>query len=195
MSGPRRPMSVNMASGGKHWTKNEVENRVQSEPKVKKPASLTCPKWLSKDAAKLFRAYAKELLACLPVSRLDTLTLARYCDAEWSYSEASRQKSAFLSIAREIMDQEADARGSDAICPRSAPEAQTVDRKQAYEECKAQIAYWTKAMSAYEKIARGAANDMGCTITSRCRLVVPPSAKEEDDPLEQLQQTLRVIHG
>lgn len=195
MSGPRRPMSVNMASGGKHWTKNEVESRMQSEPKVKKPASLTCPKWLSKDAAKLFRAYAKELLACLPVSRLDTLTLARYCDAEWSYSEASRQKSAFLSIAREIMDQEADARGSDAICPRSDPEAQTVDRKQAYEECKEQIAYWTKAMSAYEKIARGAANDMGCTITSRCRLVVPPAAKEEDDPLEQLQQTLRVMHG
>lgn len=195
MSGPRRPMSVNMASGGKHWTKNEVESRMQSEPKVKKPASLTCPKWLSKDAAKLFRAYAKELLACLPVSRLDTLTLARYCDAEWSYSEASRQKSAFLSIAREIMDQEADARGSDAICHRSDPESQTVDRKQVYEACKAQIAYWTKAMSAYEKIARGAANDMGCTITSRCRLVVPPTAKEEDDPLEQLQQTLRVMHG
>ena len=91
MSGSRRPMAVNLASGGKHWTKAEIEERTATEASVPKP--LTCPKWLSPAAAKLFRAYAKELISSgLPVSKLDTGTLARLCDAEWSYSEASRQR-------------------------------------------------------------------------------------------------------
>lgn len=195
MSGTRRPMDVNLASGGKHWTKAEKEDRKRTEPKVEKPKSLPCPKWLSKEAAKLFRTYAKQLLESLPVSNLDTGTLARMCDAEWSYAEASRHKSAFLTIAGEIMAEEADARECQSLSADGAKQDPPVDRMQTYTACQEQIAYWSKQMSMFEKTARGAANDLGCTITSRCRLVVPQTAPEEADPFEKLQQSLKVLHG
>lgn len=178
MSGGRRPMAVNLASGGKHWTKTEIEARQAAEVRVEKPVKLVCPKWLSPAAAKLFRGYAKDLLdSGLPVSKLDTGTLARLCDAEWSYAEASRHKAAYLTIAREVLEQEAAAREAGTV-------AEGPDRMEAYALAQEQIAYWTKTAASCEKIARGAANDLGCTIASRCRMVVPKlDTGDEDDPL------------
>lgn len=158
MSGGRRPMAVNLASGGKHWTKAEIEARQAAEVRVEKPVSFTCPKWLSQDAKKLFRGYAKELLASgLPVSRLDTGTLARMCDAEALYAKAVEKRD------RAMEEEDGDA-----------------------------LALWMKTMGSCEKIARGAANDLGCTVASRCRMVVPKSDTEEDDPLLRL---LEVHHA
>lgn len=180
MSGPRRPMAVNLASGSKHWTKDEVEQRQAQEAQVPKPVKLTCPGWLCPEAKKLFRGYAKELLgSTLPVSRLDTGTLARLCDAEWSYAEASRHKNAFLAICSRILAQAADA---EALQPGE------VDQVEAYQQAQEYVAYWSKTMGGYEKIARGAANDLGCTISSRCRMVVPKAeTDEEENPLERLR--------
>lgn len=49
---------------------------------------------------------------------------------------------------------------------------------------------WGKIQERYFKQARNCANDMGLTITSRCRLVVPESRQETEDsnPLLQLIQ-------
>lgn len=50
---------------------------------------------------------------------------------------------------------------------------------------------WGRLQDRYFKQARNSANDMGLTVTSRCRLVVPESAKqsgEEDNPFLQLIQ-------
>ena len=181
-------MAVNLASGGKHWTKAEIEERTATEASVPKPVKLTCPKWLSPAAAKLFRAYAKELISSgLPVSKLDTGTLARLCDAEWSYSEASRQRAAYLTIALEVMEQEAADRKASALVPLSAGYGVNGEnRAKAYALAQEQIAYWTKTAAVCEKIARGAANDLGCTISSRCRMIVPKLDTEEDDPLARL---------
>ena len=145
-----------------------------------RPVKLTGPGCLCPEAKKLFRGYAKELLgSTLPVSRLDTGTLARLCDAEWSYAEASRHKNAFLAICSRILAQAADA---EALQPAK------MDQKKAYQQAQEYAAYWSKAMTGYEKIARGAANDLGCTISSRCRMVVPKAEKDdEDDPLERLR--------
>lgn len=178
MSGVRRPMDVNLACGSKHWTQAEIEARRRGEVKVSRPARLACPKWLGKEAAKLFRVYARQLLENLPVSSLDAGTLARMCDAEWSYAEASRQKDTYLLAAAGLVKQSGPGSASEELAT-----------------CQEQIAYWTKQMAAYEKIARGCANDLGCTITSRCRLVVPDTGQPEVDPLEQLQQRLRVVNG
>lgn len=180
MSGPGRPMAVNLASGSKHWTKDEVEQRQAQEAQVPKPVKLTCPGWLCPEAKKLFRGYAKELLgSTLPVSRLDTGTLARLCDAEWSYAEASRHKNAFLAICSRILAQAADA---EALQPCE------VDQVEAYQQAQEHVAYWSKTMGGYEKIARGAANDLGCTISSRCRMVVPKAkTDEEENPLKRLR--------
>ena len=191
MARQRRPMSVNLSNPKNHYTKAQIESRESSEAKVPRPKSLKCPKWLGKEPAKLFRSYAKGLIANLPVSELDTLTLARMCDAEWSYAEASKHKSCYLLMASQILDAEAEKGSSNDILANAAAGQ---DHMAVYKTCQEQIAYWSKQMSLFEKFARGAASDLGCTITSRCRLVVPQTGEsEEEDPLEQLQRELMRI--
>ncbi len=49
---------------------------------------------------------------------------------------------------------------------------------------------WGRIQERYFKQARGCANDMGLTVSSRCRLVLPEGAKarEDDNPFLQLIQ-------
>lgn len=61
-------------------------------------------------------------------------------------------------------------------------------------ECAEDVAAWTKAQGEYFKQARACANDMGLTITSRCRLVVPERSAqsgEDTNPFLQLVQRRR----
>ena len=191
MAGKRRPMEVNLSvvenGKGKHWTKAEVESRKASETKLPKPKALKPPSWLSDPGKKLFRNYAKQLLEFPAgvISTLDVGTLARYCDCELSYAEASNQKSFWLEVSRRRLE---------AICNDEAVSASNADRKkveEAYEETKEQIDFWTSQMVKFEKIARSCATEMGMTVSSRCRLVVPDSrTKEEADPLAELQKRM-----
>lgn len=187
MAGKRRPMDVNLAvvkgGSGKHWTKAEIEERQRSEVKAEKPRSLTPPKWLSKPAAKLFRAYAKELLA-LPgdvVSKLDTGTLARYCDCEATYGEASRHKEVWLA---QLGAQIPDLSGGGEI----ATQDEIHEREKEYSEAQAQLDYWTGQMAKMEKICRGCATELGMTVSSRCRLVVPKVEEAPENPIEELRR-------
>ena len=48
---------------------------------------------------------------------------------------------------------------------------------------------WTKAQKSYFEQARACANDMGMTITSRCRLVLPEGArKPKESEFERLMR-------
>lgn len=189
MAGKRRPMDVNLSvvegGGGKHWTKAEVEARKASEPKLPKPKALKPPEWLSNPAKKLFKSYAKQLLDFPAgiISALDVGTLGRYCDCELSYADASRQKSFWMEVANRRLE---------AICDPEAVADPGSDRQKledAYEEAKKQVDFWSGQMVKFEKIARSCATEMGMTVSSRCRLVVPKSdIKEETDPLAELQK-------
>lgn len=46
---------------------------------------------------------------------------------------------------------------------------------------------WSRIQDRYFKQARACANDMGLTVTSRCRLVVPESRQETDDSNPMLE--------
>ena len=188
MPGKRRPMAVNLSvvdgGKGKHWTKSEVNDRKGSEIKMPKPKALTPPTWLNDPAKKLFRKYAKQLLDFPAgiISTLDVGTLARYCDCELSYAEASNHKSVWLEVCKRRLEAlcQADAVGTKPDIQRFA---------EAYEEAKAQVDFWSGQMVKFEKMARSCATEMGMTVSSRCRLVVPKSdTKEEDDPLAALQK-------
>ena len=191
MPGKRRPMDVNLSvvdSGkGKHWTKAEVEARKASEPKLPKPKALKPPDWLSAPAKKLFKSYAKQLLEFPAgiISTLDVGTLARYCDCELSYAEASAQKSFWLEVCHRRLE---------AICCPDAVMVSNSDAQKlenAYEEAKKQVDFWSGQMVKFEKMARSNATEMGMTVSSRCRLVVPKSdTKEEVDPLAELKKQL-----
>ena len=43
-------------------------------------------------------------------------------------------------------------------------------------------------MARVEKICRGCATELGMTISSRCRLVVPKAEEPAEDPLEELRR-------
>lgn len=183
MSGPRRPMGVNMSvvGGGKHWTKAEIEKRKSEELHLPKPKELKPPKWLDPEAKKLFKYYAKLLLAFPEgiVSELDTGTLARYCDCELSYAEASTQKNVWLGECRELRLQAAE----------DSAKAAEFAGCEAYAAAQKQVDYWSGQMARFEKICRGCAADMGLTVTSRCKLVVPQAElAPEVDPLAELQK-------
>lgn len=182
MPGKRRPMGVNLsvADGGKHWTKNEIEDRQASEIKMPKLKALSPPKWLGDDAKKLFRKYAKQLLDFPEgvVSTLDAGTLARYCDCELSYVEASAQKTAWLSVCQDRLE-----------AMRSDGSINSDSSDKVYEAAKEQVDFWTSQLAKFEKMARSCATELGMTISSRCRLVVPNVKKEPvTDPLALLQQ-------
>ena len=189
MPGKRRPMDVNLSivdgGQGKHWTKAEVEDRKNSEIKMPKPKALTPPSWLNDSAKKLFRKYAKQMLEFPAgiVSNLDVGTLGRYCDCELSYAEASRHKSVWMEVCKRRLE---------ALCAAEAIAVSKLDTQRfedAYEEAKAQVDFWSGQMVKFEKIARSCATEMGMTISSRCRLVVPQADKKpEADPLEELQK-------
>ena len=51
---------------------------------------------------------------------------------------------------------------------------------------------WGRVQERYFKQARNCANDMGLTVTSRCRLVVPENAKQK---AEDVNPFLQLIHG
>ena len=182
MAGKRRPMDVNLSvvDGGKHWTKDEIKTRKASEPKLPKPKALTPPGWLSKPGKALFRKYAKQLLdfPAGVISTLDAGTLARYCDCELSYAEASNQKQAWLEVCQERL---VDLRNAGAVPGE--------EDDQSYERAKKQVDFWSGQMIKFEKIARSCATEMGMTVSSRCRLVVPNAEpKPEDNPLAELQK-------
>lgn len=188
MPGKRRPMDVNLSvveSGkGKHWTKAEVEARKGSEPKMPKPKVLKPPAWLSDPAKKLFKSYAKQLIEFPSgiISTLDVGTLARYCDCEHSYAEASAQKSFWMDISRCHLEK---------IRCLDAQEDPEEDLEEAYAKAEKEVDFWSGQMVKFEKIARSCATEMGMTVSSRCRLVVPKSdTKEEADPLAELQKRL-----
>lgn len=191
MAGKRRLMDVNLSvvdgGRGKHWTKAEVEARKASEPKLPKPKALKPPAWLSDPAKKLFRSYAKQLLDFPSgiISTLDAGTLARYCDCEFSYAEASSEKSFWLGVCHKHLE---------AICCTDetvVSNSDTQELKNAYEEAKKQVDFWSGQMVKFEKMARSNATEMGMTVSSRCRLVVPKSdTKDEVDPLAELQKRL-----
>ena len=181
MPGKRKPMDVNLSvvDGGKHWTKAEIETRRASEIHLPKPKELKPPKWLSKEAKKLFKTYAKQLLAFPEgiVAELDTGTLGRYCDCELSYAEASAQKDAWLDQCRMLRKQLIET--GDWSCVKD----------ENYEKAEEQVDYWSGQMARFEKICRGCAADMGLTVTSRCRLVVPQvELAAEVDPLAELKK-------
>jgi len=185
MAGKRRPMGVNLSvvesgQGGKHWTKAEIESRKAEELHLPKPKRIEAPSWLDPDAKKLFNRYAKLLLAFPEgiVSELDAGTLARYCDCELSYAEASAQKTAWLDQCRQLREAASDDSSLDGL-----------DGNELYGKAQKQVDYWSGQMARFEKICRGCAADMGLTVTSRCKLVVPQvELAPETDPLADLHE-------
>lgn len=168
MAGKRQPTDVVIANGRKHLSKTEEAERRAGEVKVSPAKTAKPPKWLPETLKKDFRAIGKRLIASGLYTELDADTLGRYLVAQHQWLIATAEVEKALS--------------------QKDPETGQIRKKRDLAAADS----WGKIQERYFKQARNCANDMGLTVTSRCRLVVPDTGKqatEDNNPF------LEVIRG
>ncbi len=159
MGRPREPIDLIEAKGRKHLTKAESEARRKAE--VKAPCdNVGPPAWLSKKEKDKFNEIAEQLLDIGIMSNLDCDVLARYVRSQTEYEKITRQLSRIkFTPDRKSMD---------------SAEEQMAEQAGKYN-------YLQKIQVRLEKQCNADARELGLTIASRCRLVMP---KKEETPTE-----------
>ena len=87
-------IGVGAVNGGKHWTRDEVENRQEAEKALTRRSRivLKAPKWLSDEALLVWKDVRKKLNGIELLDNLDTDLLGVYCDAVAKYQALSKKK-------------------------------------------------------------------------------------------------------
>ncbi len=166
MPGPRQSLEVLEGNGRKHLSRSERAARAAGEVRPKAPKQIRAPDYLPQNLRDEFRSLARQLKELGLLSGLDYDTLARYLLARQSYLAATREVIA-LQRGKERAD------GSRVV------DAEALD-----------VA--TRIQDRFFKQCRGCANDMGLTVTSRCRLVLPERAQPpEENAFERLMREKR----
>ncbi|BAU28969.1 P27 family predicted phage terminase small subunit [Aneurinibacillus soli] len=170
MAGQRQPVELLLIKGKKHLTKQEIEERKERE--VKAPSDkVRPPAYLSPDLKKEFNKIAKELVRIGIMTNLDVDALARFVLARKMY----------LNITEALL----------SISPTEMVEYTKTDRKgTVIEEGTKMVANesYSELLLNQDKLfkqCRQAAGDLGLTISSRCRLVIPKKEEKEPDELEK----------
>lgn len=159
MARPREPISLLEAKGRKHLTDKEINERRAQE--VRAPAArVRAPNYLSKEEKKTFVFVAKILKEIGILSDLDIGILVRYVKSESEY----------LKITVEL---QAIQFGYDPEKKESEEEQQQAQHIK-YDRL-------SKIQNRYMKACNECARELGLTISSRCKLVMP-KAKEEEKP-------------
>ena len=159
MARPREPIDLIAAKGRKHLTIQEDTERKQSEVIV--PAdNIKPPSFLSKKEREKFEELSKQLIELNIMSNLDCDVLARYVKAETEYVKVTKQlqKIKFLPDKKSMIPEE----------------EQMAEQYETYN-------YLSKIQNRFMKACNETAREIGLTISSRCRLVIP---KEKDDTPE-----------
>ena len=155
----REPIELILAKGKKHLTKEEIEKRKNSEVNVDNYKNVTAPSYLSKKQKEEFAEIAIKLVDIGIMCELDEDCLARYLIAKDNYLKFTKLLNATYKkkIAKKYQDDlEMQKLFSSDI------EANLINQDRAFKQC------------------RQSATDLGLTISSRCRLVIPnPSQGKE----------------
>lgn len=155
MARPKEPIALIEAKGRKHLTKAERDIRKKTE--VVAPCDrVGPPKWLTKKEKEKFDEISQQLLGLGIMSNLDCDILARYVRGLTEYEKVTRQLNKIrFSVSRKS--------GVSA-------EVQLAEQFSKYN-------YLQKIQVRIERQCNSDAREMGLTIASRCRLVIPK--KEE----------------
>lgn len=158
MAGQRQPTALVIANGKKHFTKAEIAERLSREV-APCPDDLTPPSYLTAAQKKHFNKLAGQLEKIKIMGETDVDTLARYVVAETEYQAAVKEL-------------------------RQLAKDRPTDRKA--EDYMAKLEQWgilndmaDRRQERYFKQASAIARDLGLTISSRCKLVLPKAAGEE----------------
>jgi P27 family predicted phage terminase small subunit len=154
-------MLLNLANGengGKHWTKDEIQERLDSEVQPVED-EIAAPSFLTAKQKKEFDRIAAQLQKLKIMGETDCDTLGRYIVAQDLYTQAVKDLRAIRKLRpKDTGDPVLDL--SNAV---------------AWSEMLDKL---DKRCDRYFKQATTAAAKLGLTITDRCRLVVPVKNEE-----------------
>ena len=161
MPNPKQPIQLIQAKGKKHLTKSEIEERTLNEPQPN-TEGIAPPSYLLKSQKERFNEIAKQLEDLGVMGETDCDALARYIIAESMYIKITDK----LTEAMESSDLYLDMDDFDIDEYMGALKA---------------VEKYAGLQDKYFKQCRAAANDLGLSISARCRLVVP---KAQEKPPE-----------
>lgn len=148
----KQPINLIMAKGKKHLTKAEIEERQKTEIHTDH-INVTAPEYLTDEQKKDFYRIAKILLDIGIITELDEDCLAHYLISNSNYVSYTKK-------LNELNGKLARAR-------------KTEKKKDYMSKIDLYLTYQDRAL----KQCRACANDLGLSISSRARLVMP-EAKE-----------------
>lgn len=163
MARPREPINLLEAKGKSHLTKAEIAERRASEPQLCTDG-IKAPTYLTATQKKHFTLLASQLETIKIMGETDVDTLARYVVAETNYRAAVK--------AQRKLDKDEPKKDDPAYL-------EPADYYRALELWYASQEAADKRQERYYKQASALARDLGLTISSRCKLVVP---KSDDEP-------------
>lgn len=161
----KEPIDLILAKGKKHLTKAEIEERRKTEIKTDY-INVTAPEYLSEEEKQEFNRIAEILLDIGIINELDEDCLARYLIANTNYVNYTKELRT-LNI--------------------NLTKAKKPEKK---KEILAQIDLYLTYQDRALKQCRACANDLGLSISSRARLVMPPP---KDPPKENKFTKFKVV--
>lgn len=150
MAGQRQPTALILAKGTKHFTKDEIKERMDTEVQ---PCTddITAPSYLTASQKKRFDKIAGQLQKIKVFGETDVEALARYIVVQENYERVVKD---LRTVERQ----------------RPKGDAATLEAMLMWTEMVEKL---DKRLERYVKQARSLASDLGLTITSRVKLVVP----------------------
>ncbi|ADF59134.1 terminase [Bacillus amyloliquefaciens] len=162
MARPRQPVDLLLVKGKKNLTKQEIEERRAQE--VKAPNDkVKAPSYLPKDLKREFKKIADELKNIGIMTNLDVDALARFLFAQKQYLEMTE-----VLLETPITALVEDDDGNKFEVANKTYSDLLINQDKLFKQC------------------RQASSDLGLTISSRCKLVIPkkddgkPKSKEEE---------------
>ncbi|WP_415272766.1 phage terminase small subunit P27 family [Bacillus siamensis] len=162
MARPRQPVDLLLVKGKKNLTKQEIEERQAQE--VKAPNDkVKAPSYLPKDLKREFKKIADELKNIGIMTNLDVDALARFLFAQKQYLEMTE-----VLLETPITALVEDDDGNKFEVANKTYSDLLINQDKLFKQC------------------RQASSDLGLTISSRCKLVIPkkddgkPKSKEEE---------------
>ncbi|WP_141434393.1 phage terminase small subunit P27 family [Bacillus sp. 03113] len=171
MAGQRQPVELVLLKGKKHLTKQEIADRQAIE--VKAPADkIRPPTYLPKELKREFKKISDELVRIEIMTNLDIDALARFLLAKKMYLEVTESLMK-ISPTEEVEYVKKDKEGNVVdegvkIVTNESYSDLLINQDKLFKQC------------------RTAAGDLGLTISSRCRLVMPK--KQEEKPQTEAEK-------
>ena len=173
---PRKPVAINK----KHFTKAEREQRENEELEVPF-TDVTPPNYLTAQQKRDFTEYAEKLVALGIFTELDVDVLAQFCIARELYIGYSKQVKKVLDKANTVHKWSvvesliAEAEIQEDLIKL----LEKIIRRQRGEDITVLMNLQDKA----HKQCLACAKELGLTITSRLKLVMPQPIEDDDDEL------------